>query len=240
MAKLLDIEGTTTSIAFVYDTLFPFARAHLESFLARNWQTPGVQDDLQAFRSLAAEDAAAGRVVPPIEPDHAGPDAVRNSLVRNVLAQMDGDRKTTALKSLQGRIWKDGYANGELKGHVYPDVAPALRRWNDAGEPVYIYSSGSIAAQKLLFGASEAGDLLPLIDGHFDTTTGPKKEAASYAAIARELGVAPSDVTFVTDNIDEARAADDAGMVAVLSVRPGNPELPEHSFREIRSFDELD
>lgn len=239
MTKLLDIEGTTTSIAFVYDTLFPYARAQVGAFLAARWDDEGVQADLDALRTLAAEDAAAGRDVPAIAPADAPVAAQVESAAANVLAQMDADRKTTALKSLQGKIWKDGYATGELRGHVFDDVAPALARWKDAGERIYIYSSGSVAAQKLLFGASEAGDLMPWLDGYFDTTTGPKKEAASYTAIAEAVGDAPAAVTFVTDNLDEAKAAHAAGMQVRLSVRPGNPAVAPHAFTEITSFDAI-
>lgn len=239
MTKLLDIEGTTTSIAFVYDTLFPYARAKVGAFLSARWDDPAVQEDVEALRSLAAEDAAAGREVPAIAPPDADVDTQIASATANVLAQMDTDRKTTALKSLQGKIWKDGYATGELRGHVFDDVAPALARWKDAGERIYIYSSGSVAAQKLLFGTSEAGDLMPWLDGYFDTTTGPKKEAASYAAIAEAVGDAPADVVFVTDNLNEAKAAHAAGMQVRLSVRPGNPPVEAHPFTEITSFDAI-
>ncbi len=239
MTKLLDIEGTTTSIAFVYDTLFPFARANVATFLAANWDSDAVRADVEAIRAQALVDHEAGLTVPAIADDHAGAEAVRASVLANVLAQMDGDRKTTALKSLQGKIWKDGYASGELKGHVYPDVEPALRRWNAAGERVYIYSSGSIAAQKLLFGASDAGDLLPLLAGHFDTTSGHKRDAASYATIAESIGEPASSITFATDVLEEAQAAHEAGMNVVLSVRPGNPALAPNAFKTVTSFDAI-
>lgn len=240
MTKLLDIEGTTTSIAFVYEALFPFARNHLAGYLERNWTKDVVQADVAALRVLAARDAEAGLTPPLIAPESADAEAIRTSVVRNVLAQMDSDRKTTPLKSLQGKIWADGYASGELKGHVYDDVLPALQRWNDAGESVYIYSSGSVAAQKLLFGASEAGDLLPLLAGHFDTTSGHKREASSYETIAQAIGQPPGDITFVTDVFEEALAAQDAGLNVVISVRPGNQSLPDgHGFRTVTSFDEI-
>ncbi|MCA9516031.1 MAG: acireductone synthase [Myxococcales bacterium] len=203
---LLDIEGTTTSIDFVYDTLFPYARAHLRGFLARRFDDPEVRAALAFFP------AAAG-ASPEAAADHA-------------LALMDGDVKDTGLKALQGLVWREGYAAGDLRGHVYDDVPGALRAFRDDGVPVHIYSSGSVEAQILLFRHAVAGDLTPLLAGHFDTTTGPKKEPASYAAIAARIGVEPGAIAFLTDSFEEARAADAAGVRAVLSVRPGNPALP--------------
>lgn len=237
MTMLLDIEGTTTSISFVYDELFPYARATMGAFLEANWHSEEVRKIIQSLRELEAADRADGRDVPPIAAESDGDAAVRASALANLLAQMDSDRKTTPLKAIQGLVWVDGYRSGALRGHVYDDVPVALRAWKDAGEPVYIYSSGSVAAQKLLFGHSVAGDLLPFLAGHFDTTTGPKKEAASYQAIADAIGVDAGSVTFATDNLDEARAAHEAGMRVLVSVRPGNPPLPEHPFEEIRSFE---
>ena len=235
-AILLDIEGTTTSIAFVYETLFPFARANLRAFIEANWDDPAVQADVQAVIEQAAEDTASGVEGAFEIPDG---DGRRQAVIQNLLWQMDNDRKTTGLKGLQGKIWVDGYQTGEIQGHVYSDVGPAIARWTDAGLRVYIYSSGSIAAQKLLFGHSEAGDLTPLLSGYFDTTTGPKKESKSYTRIAEAIGLAPSAVLFVTDNLAEADAAAEAGMHVRLSIRPGNPPVPDHRHPEIRTFEGL-
>jgi len=237
-AIVLDIEGATTSIRFVYDGLFPFVRENVGRFLDQNWDDPQVQSDVDLIRAQAQSDLAGGAVDAPQVP--SGAQATADDVSRNVHWQMDQDRKTTGLKSLQGKIWKDGYASGELKGHVYADVPEALHRWNDLGISVYIYSSGSVAAQKLLFGNSEAGDLMPLLSGYFDTTTGPKKEAGSYTAIAASIGAEPSRLVFITDNLDEAIAADAAGLRAFVSLRPGNHPVDEHSFPEISSFGELD
>ena len=238
-AILLDIEGTTTSIRFVFDTLFPFARQHVGAFLEAAWTGEAVQADVDALRIQAAKELAGGGTEAPQIPA-AGPDAeLRSATLANVLWQMDSDRKTTGLKALQGKIWQHGYSSGELLGHIYDDVEPALHAWRDAGLPVSIYSSGSVAAQKLLFRHSERGDLTPLLTSYFDTTTGPKKVASSYTAIAQALACEPSDVCFLTDSIDEAIAARDAGVRAVLSVRPGNAALPEHTFETITTFDEL-
>jgi 2,3-diketo-5-methylthio-1-phosphopentane phosphatase len=224
---LLDIEGTTTSISFVYEALFPYAREHLASFLAASADDPAVQADLALVRQQAAADRAEGIDAP-------------EDVLENLRWQMDTDRKTTGLKSLQGKIWRGGYLDGSIKGHVYPDVSPALLRLRDSGRPAYIYSSGSIAAQKLLFGQSVAGDLLPLIAGHFDTTTGPKKVAESYTAIAGVLGQPVDRVLFGTDSLAEAQAAGAAGMQVALFVRPGNHALPEgHGFTTVASMDAL-
>jgi enolase-phosphatase E1 len=221
---LLDIEGTTTSISFVYDVLFPRIRADLDAWLQAHRDDPALQGHVDALRALAAADAADGRDVPPIP---GGPidESLLTAVAANVRAQMDADRKTTALKSLQGAMWRDGYRSGTLLGHVYEDVPPALARWIASGARVAIYSSGSVAAQKLLFAHSVAGDLTPLLSAHFDTTTGGKKDAASYRCIAEALGVSVSAIGFVSDNPDELVAARAAGCRVVLSVRPGNPPV---------------
>lgn len=190
-AILLDIEGTTSSIAFVADVLFPYAAKHLRAF---------VESNSELAAPILAEVEAA-------EPGDS---------VDTLLRWIAEDRKATPLKTLQGLIWEAGYADGTLKGHVYPDTPAALRRWHAAGIPVNIYSSGSIAAQKLIFGYSVAGDLKPLIAGYFDTTTGPKREAASYTVIAAALGLPPEAVLFVSDIQPEVDAARAAGMQARL------------------------
>ena len=234
-AVLLDIEGTTTSIRFVYEVLFPYARQHLAGFLAERWDTPAIQADVEQVIRQVAHDQAEG-LNPPLIPASADADTLRAAVVANLLWQMDLDRKTTGLKSLQGRIWRGGYEDGSIQGHIYPDVPGALRAWAADGVPVYIYSSGSVAAQKLLFGHSEAGDLLPLLRGHFDTTIGDKKSAGSYIAIAEALEVPPARIVFSTDSLAEAQAARAAGLQVALSVRPGNPPLPDdHGFTLVHS-----
>jgi len=190
-AILLDIEGTTSSIAFVADVLFPYAAKHLRAFVVANPEVAA---------PILAEVAAA-------EPGDP---------VDTLLRWIAEDRKATPLKTLQGLIWAAGYADGTIRGHVYPDTPTALRRWNATGIPVHIYSSGSIAAQKLIFGHSEAGDLTPLLSGYFDTTTGPKREAGSYTAIAAALGLVPGDLLFVSDMRPEVDAARAAGVQALL------------------------
>ena len=237
-ALILDIEGTTTSIAFVYDTLFPFARAHMADFLERQWDDEAVQADVALVRAQASQDVAAGDDRAVVVPD-GPPDAARAATITNLLAQMDGDRKTTGLKSIQGKIWLDGYASGTLRGHVYDDVPPAFTAWRSAELRLHIYSSGSVAAQRLLFGSSVAGDLTPQLHSYFDTTTGPKKERGSYTAICAQIGLDPAQVGFLTDNLAEAQAAHEAGLQAIITIRPGNPALPEHTFPTISSFAEL-
>jgi enolase-phosphatase E1 len=187
-AILTDIEGTTSSIAFVTDTLFPYARTHMRDFIGRH----------------PVETAPIIAAVPGDDP------------IETLLGWMDADAKETALKTLQGMIWTEGYADGTLEGHVYPDAACAMRRWADEGLDLYIYSSGSVAAQKLIFGHSNEGDLTPLFSGYFDTTIGAKKEPASYAKIAAKIGLPPAEILFLSDNADEINAALEAGMQVLL------------------------
>lgn len=189
-AILTDIEGTTSSIAFVTDTLFPYARAKLADYVAAH----------------PKETAPLLDMVHAQEPGDA---------IETLLRWIDEDRKATPLKTLQGLIWAEGYADGTLIGHVYPDAADALRRWHAAGIALYVYSSGSIAAQKLIFGHSNAGDLTPLFSGYFDTTTGPKREAESYRKIADEIGLPATEILFLSDNIQEIEAARGGGMQAL-------------------------
>jgi enolase-phosphatase E1 len=221
---LLDIEGTTTPIDFVAKVLFPYAAEHLSAYLEKHGDEP---ENLEALRILAEERAA--------EPLGDAPTAPIDYL--QFLIRMD--RKSPALKSIQGRIWAQGYASGELKGVVYPDVVAALRRWSDAGVPVYIYSSGSVLAQKLIFGHSDHGDLLPLIAGHFDTAVGAKVDPRSYATIAEKIGVSPGQITFVSDLVRELDAASAAGLGVLWSIRPGNAPA-EADYPAITSFDQLD
>ncbi|XP_048453090.1 enolase-phosphatase E1 isoform X2 [Rhincodon typus] len=162
-------------------------------------------------------------------------------VTNNVLWQMSQDRKTTALKQLQGHMWREAFLHGEVKGEVYKDVAPAIKEWRKEGKKVYIYSSGSVEAQKLLFGYSVEGDLLELFDGHFDTKIGSKVKAESYREIAKNIGCSTDNILFLTDVTKEARAAEEAGVQVILVVRPGNAELTEEemSCSIITSFGEL-
>ncbi|KAJ8713991.1 hypothetical protein PYW08_007611 [Mythimna loreyi] len=226
---LLDIEGTTTSISFVKDKLFPYAEENVKDFLTDQWETDDVKEAVAALRKLALEDkenSVEGVVTIPGE-DASKEDQIEG-LVKSVKWQMSSDRKVGALKQLQGLIWKQGYDKGDIKGHVYDDVSPALDQWRSVeGQKVYIYSSGSVQAQKLLFGQSLAGDMLKSIDGHFDTAVGAKQEAGSYTAIAEKIGCKPEEVLFLTDIVKEAEAARSSGMQTALVSREGNAPLPE-------------
>jgi enolase-phosphatase E1 len=235
-AVLLDIEGTTTPVAFVHEVLFPYARARLRAFLERERGAAAVAAATAALAREHAQDEASADMPPPW-PDRSPADV--EAIAGYAAWLMDRDRKSTGLKLLQGSIWEEGYRAGELRGQVYPDVAPAIRRWRDAGRRVAIYSSGSELAQRLLFASTADGDLTPLLSAFFDTTVGGKLFASSYTAIARRLGVPPRELLFVSDVTRELDAARSAGLQVVLSVRPGNPPQPAHSFETIRTFADL-
>jgi enolase-phosphatase E1 len=224
---LLDIEGTTTPLAFVTETLFPYARLHLPRFLEQQGGTPECRQAVTELRAEYDADRAAGDAVPDWSP-------------RAYLAWlMERDRKSPALKDLQGRVWEEGYRNGTLVGQVFADVPRALADWREAGVPVGIYSSGSVRAQQWLFRRSNAGDLTPLLSWHFDTGVGAKRDAASYAHIAAGVNLAPAEILFVSDVAAELDAARAAGLRTALVVRPGNPPQPDTGHRVIHSFDEL-
>ena len=211
---LLDVEGTTSSISFVYDVLFPFARRHVGEFLATRSGDPAVQ-------AIAAQLEAEAGGRPATAADLTDP-AVATRVALAALALMDRDAKVTPLKELQGMIWKGGFDSGELVAHVFDDVSPALAQWADSGLDVRIYSSGSIDAQRLFFAHTSAGDLTPHLRGHYDTTTGPKREAASYRTIAADMGLEPWEILFVSDVGPELDAAREAGLATALAIRPGN------------------
>lgn len=240
-ATLLDIEGTVTPIEFVYEVLFPYAQRELQSYLERHWNDPKVSRDIDELVDHIAQSARSGDDDLPdlIDRDQTNTEAFRSAVIEHITWQMENDQKLTPLKRLQGRMWRDGYQRGDLVAPVFDDVPPAFEKWNEAGLPIYIYSSGSVEAQKLLFEHTNHGDLLDWLSGYFDTTTGHKKEPESYDKIAHKIGHAPGEILFVTDNLDEARAARGAGMQAAISQRPGNPTLPEHDFPVIESFDPL-
>lgn len=211
-AVLLDIEGTTTPISFVHQVLFPYAAQVLEAFLQQHAQDEAVA---AACRQILSDASPQEQALP----QHA---AVL-SLVRR---QMAADVKATGLKALQGLIWRHGYESGALQSEVFADVPVALRRWQAAGRAAAIYSSGSRLAQQLLFRHTAAGDLTPLLSGFFDTESGPKQHADSYRRIATAWGQPPERITFASDVPAECAAASEAGLHAVLLMRPGNPPLP--------------
>ena len=205
MATILtDIEGTTSSLAFVKDVLFPYARERLPAFVREHAADPDVRGWLDA---VAAENGGI----------------CSDDMIAEMLqGWIDQDRKHIALKALQGMIWRDGYAQGAFRGHVYPDAAQALRDWHADGHALAVFSSGSVEAQRLLFGHSDAGDLSALFSGFFDTGTGAKREQRSYQQIARALGTTPDDILFLSDIVPELDAARDAGLQTVLLDRPAD------------------
>lgn len=201
-AVLTDIEGTTSSIAFVHDVLFPYARKHLPRFVADHAEEPAIASLIDDVCSEAGEaDANIGQVVEILK------------------SWIDEDRKATPLKALQGRVWQHGYEAGDFTGHIYEDAVSNLRRWAASGIGLYVYSSGSVAAQKLLFGYSDAGNLSPLFNGFFDTRIGHKKEAAPYGIIVDALAAQRDEILFLSDVVEELDAAAAAGMRTVQLVR---------------------
>jgi enolase-phosphatase E1 len=237
-AILLDIEGTTTPIDFVYNTLFPYARARFGEFLLGHAAELEGPADIAALRAQHRADSLANLETPQWT-EHP-PQAELASATDYAFWLMDRDSKCAALKSLQGKIWQDGYDRGELHGEVYADVAPALARWTHRSKVVAIFSSGSVLAQKLLFGSTTAGDLTRFISTYFDTTTsGAKNAPESYVKIARSLDLEPEAILFVSDVSKELDAARAAGMKTALSVRPGmaEPAAPLHP--SIHSCDEI-
>ena len=226
-AILLDIEGTTTPISFVHEVLFPFSRNHLTRYLAENSDSSDVSDDLRLLYKEHTEDLNSGNQPPPL-------------IEQYVYWLIDQDRKSPALKSLQGKIWEQGYNDGRLHSSVFPDVRPAIERWVERGVSVNIFSSGSVLAQKLLFAHTDAGDLTKFIDRYFDTGVGKKNNSESYQTIAKALSIPAAEILFVSDVIIELNAAAEAGMRTALCLRPGNApqELPsQHD--SIHSFDEI-
>jgi enolase-phosphatase E1 len=207
-AILTDIEGTTTPIAFVKETLFPFARARMHAFVRAHVGEPAIQ-------------AALGEVA---QASGHSPDEV-DALCNILLQWIDEDRKATALKLLQGLIWDAGYQDGVLRAPIYDDAARQLRDWHARGVRLYVYSSGSVHAQKLLFRHSDKGNLLPLFSGYFDTTSGNKREVASYAHIADAIGLPPGDILFLSDVPEELDAAHGAGMRTTWLVRPNDVQI---------------
>jgi enolase-phosphatase E1 len=227
LGVLTDIEGTTTSISFVYEVLFPYAEARLDATCARRAGEPAVAAALLRLRSEhAAEPPAA----------HPPPFGDGAAYARWLMA---GDRKSTGLKALQGLIWEEGYAGGELRAHLFPDVAPALTAWQAAGVHLRVFSSGSRQAQQLLFAHTEAGDLTPLFEGFHDTTTGPKLERSSYRTIAVAFGLPAAALLFLSDTAGELDAAAAAGYRTALLERPGNRAQPAGAHPRCTSFTEV-
>jgi enolase-phosphatase E1 len=228
---LLDIEGTTTPISFVHDVLFTYARRHVRDYLRQH--SNDLTGDVAQLREEHRRDVDSGAEPPPFAND---PDAI----TAYVHWLIDRDRKSTGLKSLQGKIWREGYANGMLKALVFGDVHPAFERWQSAGLRISIFSSGSALAQQLLFAHTDDGDLTTFISDYFDTNVGAKGDAESYRRIANEMNLSPHEIIFISDVTIELGAANAAGMQTRLSIRPGNQPQPDPDrFQIIRSLDEI-
>ncbi|MGD0958400.1 MAG: acireductone synthase [Methylomonas sp.] len=216
-AVVTDIEGTTSSLSFVKDVLFPYARLHLPEYVRKH------QNDAKLIKILEEARAIIGRV------------ADIEQLIGFFLDWMDKDQKITPLKSLQGLIWHAGYLQGDFKGHVYPDAASQLKNFKERGCALYVYSSGSVHAQKLLFSKSESGDLTPLFSGYFDTNIGAKRDAASYRRIAEQIKIPAQEILFLSDIEEELDAARQAGFATYWLVRDRLPDSSA-SHRQIADF----
>ncbi|MCD8563369.1 MAG: acireductone synthase [Alphaproteobacteria bacterium] len=218
-AIVTDIEGTTSSISFVHDVLFPYARQRLADYIhTHEAETAAILNDVRALENAASLST--------------------DEVIAVLTGWIDEDRKATPLKALQGLIWEEGFKSGAFKGHIYDDAADMLQHWHDQGLKLYIYSSGSIAAQKLLYGYSERGDLTPLLSGYFDTTTGPKREAESYGQIAASLGTPPEQILFLSDITAELDAAQAAGFQTVLLDRE-NAHPESVPYNKVSDFNDI-
>ena len=218
---LTDIEGTTTDISFVHDVLFPYSAKHLSSWVRNHLELPITQDILQQVRSISEKSNL----------DVEG-------CIGQLMSWQSEDRKITPLKTLQGLIWEEGYHKGELKAHIYPDSVEYLKKWHDTGLTLAVYSSGSIAAQKLLFRNTSMGDLTPLFSAYFDTTTGSKKESQSYVTIANELSVLPQEILFLSDSLQELVAASEADF-NVCGLNRETVNVDDDQFTYVNNFSQI-
>ena len=219
-AIVTDIEGTTSSLSFVKDVLFPYSREHMARFVHANAQTPEVRKELDEVRRLSGKSLSV------------------NEAVEQLLCWIAEAKKITPLKSLQGMIWEDGYRKGDFKGHVYEDAVRHLKQWKSAGIALYVFSSGSVKAQKLLFAHTDYGDLTPLFSGYFDTNIGSKREAGSYRKIAESIGIAPQDILFLSDIREELDAARGAEMQTTWLVRE-SAAGPKAAHPQAGNFDRI-
>lgn len=219
-AIVTDIEGTTSDIRFVHNVLFPYARERLAEVVRTRQASDPVRSALTALRE-----------------EIAAPEADTDTLIATLLRFMDEDRKSTALKALQGHIWRDGYLNGDFTGHLYPDVLPALQAWRARGIDLYVYSSGSVAAQQLLFGYSDAGDITSLFSGYFDTHVGAKRDEQSYRNIAAQIGAPADSLLFLSDIHQELDAASAAGWRTVQLIRGAADTASQH--RQVATFSDI-
>ncbi len=219
-AIVTDIEGTTTSLSFVKDVLFPYAGAHLAEFVREHQHQPLVRQQLQAVHAVVDRDLSL------------------DETIDQLLQWMAEDKKITPLKTLQGMIWEQGYRRGDFTGHLYEDAARKLKQWHGQGLRLYVFSSGSVQAQRLIFGHSAYGDLTPLFSGYFDTHIGGKREPDAYFKIAGEAGFAPSEILFLSDIEEELDAARAAGYKTIWLVREGDL-TPHAAHHQARNFDDI-
>ncbi|CRK97600.1 CLUMA_CG010986, isoform A [Clunio marinus] len=233
---LIDIEGTTTDIAFVKDVLFPYASDNCKEFLNKLFDEPDVKEIVRDLCKLSEEDGN------PIQKSTNKHEFI-NSIVDNVKNQIKADRKTKELKNLQGKIWKEAFESGAIKGHLYDDVPRNFEKWVNQGFELYIYSSGSVEAQKLLFKYSKYGNMLKYLSGHFDTNVGHKQETQSYKNITKELQAKAEEILFLSDIPNEVIAAEEAGMKVTILDRPNNPLILSQdnrkNFQVVQNFDEI-
>jgi enolase-phosphatase E1 len=234
---VLDIEGTTTPVAFVYEVLFPYARRTIPAYVSEHLDSPGLRETTTRLREEWGNDAARGES-PPEWRDHGRQERVA-SVVAYLTWLMDHDRKSPALKTLQGEVWARGYDDGSLRGEVFPDVPDALERWRSAGIDVTIYSSGSVLAQQMLFQTTSYGDLTRHIAAYFDTGVGPKSAPESYRRIAATLGRAPDTLLFISDMPSELRAASATGLAVLLCARNSQSASTDTEFEVIKDFTEV-
>ena len=238
---LLDIEGTTSSLNFVRDVLFPYARRNVAVALRNLWNDPAmarIREGLATHHGCKTfEEWTGGNGMPP---EHR-----LKRMRESLIALMDEDAKVAPLKDIQGLIWRTGYADGTLRSHIYPEVSRVLKEWKHFGKDVRIYSSGSIEAQKQFFahvdnGTTDGADLTPYFNGYYDTTTGPKKEAQSYTRIAAQYGLPTRQILFLSDIVAELDAAKAAGMQTGLMRRPENPPIVEKTDHpQLKTFDDV-
>jgi enolase-phosphatase E1 len=237
-ALVIDIEGTTTPVAFVYDVLFPFARRELRSYLRENLDGLHLREPLRQLREEWLQDQTRGAAPPSWSENDRGLRVFSVASYAEWL--MDRDRKSPGLKALQGLIWERGYRDGTLRGVVFPDVPAAFTRWHAAAKTIAIFSSGSVLAQQMLFRTTTLGDLTPCIDGFFDTVVGPKTSPDSYRRIADALRCTAGQVLFISDTTQELEAARDAGWAVVMCVRPGHRPPPGPEWATISDFGEIE
>ena len=219
-AIVTDIEGTTSSLSFVKDVLFPYARERMAEFVHTHAPEPAVRRELEEVRRLSGKNLNDAEII------------------EQLIRWIEEDQKVTPLKSLQGMIWEDGYKKSAFKGDMYEDAVRHLKKWKDAGLRLYVFSSGSVQAQKLLFAHTDDGDLTPLFSGYFDTHIGNKRAADSYRKIAQAIGIPAGDILFLSDIKEELDAAEAAGMRTAWLVRDGVPD-PNAAHTQVRNFDEI-